>query len=136
MTGDHGPDPHTARSTQESASVSPPSPSVASPSAATPLVAIARFTPLPEAYDRVFAALERVTIATHDEPGCMLLALHTTPNGQLIQIGKWESLDLWTAHGDAQSVQNLNREIEGLLAVPREIIRLSPVAVGDARGLL
>ncbi|MGG7465744.1 putative quinol monooxygenase [Plantibacter sp. YIM 135347] len=106
------------------------------PDAPVHLVAIARFTPLPEAYDRVLAALERVTIATHAEPGCLLLALHATDDGQLVQIGKWESLAHWRAHGDAPSVHALNREIEGLLAVDREIVRLTPAPLGGELGLV
>jgi quinol monooxygenase YgiN len=96
------------------------------------IVAIARFFPKPEAYDRVLAALERVTIATHAEPGCILVALHTGDDGDLMQIGKWESLDTWRAHGDAESVRDLDRDIEGLLAKDREISWWHPRPVGDA----
>jgi quinol monooxygenase YgiN len=95
------------------------------------IVAIARFVPRPEAYDRVLAALERVTIATHEEPGCVLVALHTGDDGDLMQIGKWESLDAWRAHGDADSVRDLDRDIEGLLAEDREISWFRPRPVGD-----
>ena len=95
------------------------------------IVAIARFVPKPDARDRVLAALERVTIATHAEPGCILLALHAGEDGNFVQIGKWEKLDDWRAHGEAASVGELDRDIEGLLATEREIAWFRPLTVGD-----
>lgn len=97
----------------------------------SPIVAVAKFVPQPEARERVQGALERVTTATHSEPGCLLLALHTGPNGEFLQIGKWETLDHWQDHGRADSVHELNRDIEGLLAVEREISWFHPLPVGD-----
>lgn len=97
----------------------------------SPIVAVATFVPKPEAREQMRAALERVTIATHAEPGCRLLALHSGPNGEFMQIGKWESLDHWQDHGQAASVHELNREIEGLLAGEREISWFQPLPVGD-----
>lgn len=95
------------------------------------IVAIAKFVPRPEAREQVLAALERVTVATHSEPGCLLLALHAGEDGELVQVGKWESLELWQDHGEAESVHQLDREIEGLLAREREIVWLRPLPVGD-----
>jgi quinol monooxygenase YgiN len=95
------------------------------------IVAVARFVPRPEARDRVLAALERVTVATHAEPGCVLLALHVGEDGDFLQIGKWESLERWRAHGDAASVHRLDRDLEGLLAREREIRWFRPLPVGD-----
>lgn len=95
------------------------------------LVAIARFWPLPAERGRVLAALERVTAATQSEPGNLLVALHEGEDGDLMQIGKWETLDDWRAHGDAESVRRLDREIEGLLAEEREISWYRPRPVGD-----
>ena len=95
------------------------------------IIAIAKFIPKPEAREQVRAALERVTVVTHSEPGCLLLALHSGEGGEFVQIGKWESLELWQAHGDAESVRELDRAIEGLLASEREIIWLRPEPVGD-----
>jgi quinol monooxygenase YgiN len=95
------------------------------------IIAIAKFVPEPESREQVRAALERVTVTTHSEPGCLLLALHSSESGEFVQVGKWESLEHWQAHGDADSVRQLNREIEGLLASEREIDWYVPVAVGD-----
>jgi quinol monooxygenase YgiN len=95
------------------------------------LVAIARFVPIPSARDRVLAALEKVTVATQSEPGCMLVALHVGDDGDFMQIGKWETLDAWRAHGEAPSVRRLDRDIEGLLAQGREISWFRPRPVGD-----
>ena len=79
----------------------------------------------------MLAALERVTVATHSEPGCILLALHAGEEGDFLQIGKWETLELWRAHGDAESVRVLDRELEGLLARERKISWFRPVPVGE-----
>ena len=95
------------------------------------LVAIARFVPLPSARDQVLEALERVTIATQSEPGNLLVALHEAEDGAFMQIGKWETLEEWQAHGDAESVHRLDRDIEGLLAQEREISWYRPRPVGD-----
>jgi quinol monooxygenase YgiN len=97
----------------------------------TEIIAIAKFVPRPEAREQVRAALERVTVATHSEPGCLLLALHSGEGGEFVQVGKWETLGHWQAHGDADSVRALDREIEGLLASEREIAWLAPLPVGD-----
>jgi quinol monooxygenase YgiN len=95
------------------------------------IVAVARFVPRPEAGERVRAALERVTVATHGEPGCILLALHRGEGGDFLQVGKWETLEHWRAHGDAASVRHLDRELEGHLAGEREIAWYRPLAVGE-----
>ncbi|HUC00634.1 MAG TPA: putative quinol monooxygenase [Solirubrobacterales bacterium] len=101
------------------------------PSTTSPIVAVATFVPKPAAREQVRAALERVTTATHSESGCLLLALHTGPNGEFMQIGKWETFEHWQDHGEADSVQELNRAIEGLLATEREISWFQPLPVGD-----
>jgi len=79
----------------------------------------------------VLAALEKVTVATQSEPGCLLVALHEGDAGDFLQIGQWESLDDWRAHGDAPSVRQLDRDVEGLLAQEREISWFRPRPVGD-----
>lgn len=93
-------------------------------------MAIATFTPLPTARDAVREALRRVTESTHSEPGCLLLALHESDDGNFLQVGKWASLDLWRAHGDAESVATLNAELDGLLAIDRRIAWFHPTPVG------
>jgi quinol monooxygenase YgiN len=95
------------------------------------LVAIARFVPIPSERDTVLAALEKVTIATQSEPGNLLVALHEGDDGDFMQIGKWESLDAWHAHADADSVRQLDTEVEGRLAQEREISWFRPRPVGN-----
>jgi hypothetical protein len=48
-----------------------------------------------------------------------------------MKVGKWETLDHWRAHGNADSVREPDRGIEGLLASEREIAWVLPVPGGD-----
>jgi quinol monooxygenase YgiN len=47
-------------------------------------------------------------------------------------IEKWASVSELDEHGNAEAVRALNVALDGLLASPVEVIRLSPVAAGTA----
>lgn len=94
------------------------------------IVVTAVFTPKEDARDQVVAALEPAIAEVHQEPGCLLYAIHDAPNGQIIMIEKWESTDLLDAHGDGEAVKKLNASLEGLLTEPVEVTRLTPILAG------
>lgn len=97
------------------------------------VVVTAVFTPNRGARDRVVAALEPAIAEVHEEPGCLLYAIHDAPNGQIVMIEKWESAELLDAHGAGDAVKRLNASLEGLLAGPVEVTRLAPIPAGTAR---
>ena len=96
------------------------------------IIVTAEFTPKEGAYDQVVAALAPAIAEVHEEPGCLLYAIHESPNGQIMMIEKWESVELLDAHGAGDAVKRLNTSLEGLLEEPVEVTRLVPIHAGTA----
>ncbi|MET1089783.1 MAG: putative quinol monooxygenase [Arthrobacter sp.] len=96
------------------------------------VIVTAAFTPREGAFDQVVAALSPAITEVHEEPGCLLYAIHETPNGQILMIEKWESAALLDAHGAGDPVKRLNASLEGLLETPVEVIRMAPIPAGTA----
>ena len=96
------------------------------------IIVTAAFTPKDGTYDQVVAALSPAIAEVHEEPGCLLYAIHESPNGQIMMIEKWESAELLDAHGAGDAVKRLNASLEGLLAEPVEVTRLVPIPAGTA----
>jgi quinol monooxygenase YgiN len=100
-------------------------------------VVTAVFTPNPGAFDQVSDVLSRAIALVHEEPGCLLYAIHRDPDDRIIMIEKWESTELLDAHGSSPAVAQLGRETEGLLAEPTVVTRLVPIPAGTpAQGQL
>jgi quinol monooxygenase YgiN len=97
-----------------------------------PVVVTAIFHPAEGAHDAVVAALEPAIAAVHEEPGCLLYAIHDAPDGTIVMIEKWESVALLDAHGKGQAVAALNVALTGLVAAPTAVARLVPLPTGDA----
>ena len=95
-----------------------------------PVIVTAVFTPKEGAFDDVVAALSPAIAEVHEEPGCLLYAIHEDPNGQILMIEKWETAELLDAHGEGEAVQRLNASLEGLLKEPVEVTRLAPILAG------
>jgi quinol monooxygenase YgiN len=101
------------------------------------VVVTAIFTPKEGAFDDVVAALMPAIAEVHEEPGCILYAIHEAPNGQIVMIEKWESTELLDAHGAGDAVKRLNASLEGLLKEPVEVTRLTAIPAGtSAQGAL
>jgi quinol monooxygenase YgiN len=97
-----------------------------------PIVVTAVFTPKDGQFDAVVAALRPAIAAVHEEPGCILYAIHEAPDGTIVMIEKWESAQLLDEHGDGAAVASLNASLDGLIAKPTEVTRLVPIAAGTA----
>jgi quinol monooxygenase YgiN len=97
-----------------------------------PVVVTAVFTPKEGAFNEVVAALSPAIAEVHQEPGCLLYAIHESPNGQILMIEKWESAELLDAHGEGGPVKRLNASLDGLLQEPVEVTRLAPIMAGTA----
>lgn len=96
-----------------------------------PIVVTAHFVPVDGQFDAVHEALVPAIAAVHDEPGCILYAIHRTPENTIMMIEKWESVELLDAHGRGAAVAALNHALEGKLARPVEVTRLEPLPAGD-----
>ena len=95
-----------------------------------PLVVTAHFVPADGQFDAVHEALLPAIAAVHEEPGCIIYAIHRTPENTIMMIEKWESAELLDAHGRGPAVAALNEALAGKLASPVEVIRLEPLPAG------
>lgn len=96
------------------------------------IVVTAVFTPAEGAFEQVVEALRPAIAEVHQEPGCLLYAIHEAPNGDIVMIEKWESGELLDAHGAGDAVKGLNSSLEGLLKKPVEVTRLTAIPAGTA----
>ena len=80
--------------------------------------------------NQVAAALSPAIAEVHEEPGCLLYAIHEAPNGQIVMIEKWETAELLDAHGAGEPVKRLNASLDGLLQGPVEVTRHEPILAG------
>lgn len=94
------------------------------------VIVTAVFTPKEGAFSQVAAALSPAIAEVHQEPGCLLYAIHEAPDSQIVMIEKWESSELLDAHGAGEAVKRLNASLEGFLLEPVEVTRLSPIPAG------
>ncbi len=92
---------------------------------------VAVFHPLEGHRDAVMAALETAIPLVHDEPGCELYVITEADDGRLIMIEKWSSVEQLDAHGSSDAVAELVAALDGHLAQPVEVIRLTPLPIGD-----
>jgi quinol monooxygenase YgiN len=95
-----------------------------------PIVVTAVFVPAPGQFAAVHDALRPAIAAVHEEPGCILYAIHGAPDDTIVMIEKWESAELLDAHGAGAAVAALNASLEGKLARPVEVTRLAPLPAG------
>ena len=96
----------------------------------TPVVVTAYFRPADGQRDRVIDALRPAIAAVHEEPGCQLYAIHNAPDGTIVMIEKWTTVDDLDNHGQGEAVKALNASLEGLLASPVDVTRLTPIPAG------
>lgn len=94
------------------------------------VIVTAVFTPKEGAFSEVATALSPAIAEVHEEPGCLLYAIHEAPNGQIIMIEKWETTELLDAHGEGEAVKRLNASLDGLLKKSVDVTRLSPIPAG------
>jgi quinol monooxygenase YgiN len=104
----------------------------ASSNASDPVVVTAIFHPAEGARDALLAAMAPAIAAVHEEPGCLLYAIHDAPDGSIVMIEKWESVPLLDAHGEGEAVAAFRASIDGLVTGPAEVTRLVPIPMGEA----
>jgi quinol monooxygenase YgiN len=91
---------------------------------------LAIFTPKDGAFEQVVDALRPAIAEVHQEPGCLLYAIHESPEGQIHMIEKWESAEVLDEHEAGEAIKRLNASLEGLLQKPVEVTRLKAIPAG------
>lgn len=94
------------------------------------VIVTAAFVPVEGARDRLISALGRSISEVHGEKGCELYALHDVPDGTLLMIEKWSSVEDLDAHAAGDIVKRLDESIEDLITVPVVVTRMSAIPAG------
>lgn len=94
-------------------------------------VVVAEIIPTPEHRGTVLDELRSAVEAVHLEVGCQLYALHETSEG-FVLIESWASDQALEQHDAGDVVRILGAALEGRLAQPLRIARLSPIPVGSS----
>jgi quinol monooxygenase YgiN len=102
------------------------------------IVLVATIIPKPEFRDEVIAALEKAASDIHAaEPGCLLYAMHTSLDDQLVMIEKYADQDAFNAHMKSMPLAAAAAAIEGKLATGIQAQILAPHPAGDpGKGVL
>ncbi|WP_214366473.1 putative quinol monooxygenase [Pseudonocardia sp. H11422] len=95
-----------------------------------PVVVVATITPAQGREAEVEAALREAIPQVHDEPGCLLYALHREPSGAFVFVEKWSSAQALKVHSGAAALAAMNPKLEGILARPAEVHVLTPLPEG------
>lgn len=100
------------------------------------LVIIATVRPKADHHEDVLEALKTAAVATHEEPGCEMFAVHSGRE-ELIVIESWADKDSLQAHQKNEAFQTLAASIAPWLREPLDIQVVRPVPAGhQAKGTL
>lgn len=94
------------------------------------VVVTAVFTPAAGSRDRLIEALQEAIPAVHDEPGCLLYAIHGAEDGSIVMIEKWASDGDLAAHAEGPAVAHLHTLIDGLIAEPVVVTTMTSLPAG------
>lgn len=98
---------------------------------AEPVVVTAYFYPSEGQRGAVLEALGRAIPQVHQEPGCNLYCIQEAPDGSIVMIEHWDSVELLNTHGEGAPVAELNWELDGKLSQPVAVTRLKPIHMGE-----
>lgn len=94
------------------------------------VIVTAVFTPQPGRTEELVRAMGPGIAAVHGEQGCELYAIHDAEDGTVTMIEKWTTAEDLAAHAQGEAVAVLNDGIEGLLARPTVVTRMTPIPAG------
>ncbi len=105
---------------------------------AEPVTVVALVHPVPGKARECAEAFRGIAQDVHDEPGCELYAVHIAQDESLVvMIERWSSQEELQAHIDGPTLKKLAVLSEGLRSAPSDVIRLTPVPMGDpAKGVV
>ena len=96
------------------------------------VVIVATLFPVPEYRDEVIAAIETVQAKVHaSDDDCLLYALHEGPDGRLVMIEKYTSMEALAAHGKSAELAELAAALDGKLTQPMDLQVLAPHSAGS-----
>jgi quinol monooxygenase YgiN len=96
------------------------------------VVVVATITPAEGREADVEKALREAIPAVHDEPGCLIYALHRARSGAFVMVEKWASAQALKTHSTAAALTALAAKLGGALAVPTDVRLLEPLPEGNA----
>jgi len=96
------------------------------------VIVTAVFHPKEGAHDELVAALREGIPAVHEEPGCLLYAIHEASDGTITMIEKWTTAESLDAHARGQAVAALNALVSAHLASPTIVTTMTPISAGTA----
>lgn len=101
------------------------------------VVVTAVFTPVEGKRAELIDALREAIPAVHAEPGCELYAIHDAEDGTITMLEKWTSAADLDAHAVGEPITRLNALIDGLIASPVVVTRMTALPAGTPdQGLL
>ena len=100
------------------------------------IIVTAIFHPKPGRRDELIAAMHPAIAAVHAEPGCELYAIHDAADGTITMLEKWRSVEDLDAHASGDAIGMLNEAIDGLLAAPVVVTRMTAIPSGGPAGTL
>jgi quinol monooxygenase YgiN len=81
-------------------------------------------TPHPQHFSAVLELLLEVTPAIQADPGCLLYAIHETPEGTIVLIERWASPEAWKNHFSLPEIMRLKATLPPWLAAPAERLEM------------
>lgn len=95
------------------------------------VVVVAVAVPAEGRADDVRQAFTTAVARVHGEPGCELYALHEREDGAFVMIERWASADALREHGRGAALAELGAALEGALAQPLDVTRMTALPAGD-----
>jgi quinol monooxygenase YgiN len=97
------------------------------------IIVVATAIPVPEYKDDVIAAFVAAEETVHpSEDGCLLYALHESPDGKLVMIEKYADQAAVDTHVSGPGLAALIKALDGKLAAPMDVQVLTPHPAGSA----
>jgi quinol monooxygenase YgiN len=102
------------------------------------VIVVATIIPVAEHRGEVIEALEITTEKVHaSDDNVLLYAMHEGPDGRIVMIEKYTSMEALGAHGKSAELGELVAALDGKLAQPMDVQVLAPHSAGSAeKGVL
>jgi quinol monooxygenase YgiN len=102
------------------------------------VIVIATLFPVAEHRGEVITALETAAEKVHaTDDDCLLYAMHEGPDGRLVMIEKYSSMEALGKHGKSAELAELVAALDGKLTQPMDVQVLAPHSAGSAeKGVL
>jgi quinol monooxygenase YgiN len=98
------------------------------------VIVTAIFHPLEGAQNQLIEAFRTTIPAVHEEPGCVVYAIHDAMDGTITMIEKWADEDLLDAHSTGAAVAAMRSAIAPYIAGPAVVTRMRPIPIGISQG--